>query len=295
MSGRRLLIVHASADLYGSDRACLAIARAATAHYEVHVVVPWRGPLVERLEAAGATTHVFDPLVLRKSELRGLSGLITPLRWVRAAVRLERFARRGRFDVVHSNCVTTIGGRLLARRFKAPHVWHVHELFADDAVARFVFEHLLRGADCIVAASSSVADQFRSSELRARCVVAHTGADVPDTVARIQPLQRAPARLVCVGRLNAWKGQDDLIDAVALLRDEGVEVHLDLVGDVYAHEHHFRDRLVARVRALDLDARVSFLGERADALELMGAADIVVIPSASPEPFGMVVVEAMAL
>jgi len=292
---RRLLIVHASADLYGSDRACLAIARAAAAEYDVHVVVPWRGPLVARLQEVGATTYVFDPLVLRRSELRGRRALTTPFRWARALVGLRRFARRGRFDVVHSNCITTVGGRYLARRWRAPHVWHVHELFADDGVARRLFERLLRDADRIVAASSAVASQFHSPELRARCVVAHTGADVPETISRSVPLTHAPAHIVCVGRLNAWKGQGDLIAAVGLLRDEGVDVRLGLVGDVFADEHHFRDRLVAQVRALGLDERVSFLGERADALELMGAADVVVIPSASPEPFGMVVVEAMAL
>lgn len=295
MSQARLLIVHASADLYGSDRACLAIARAATAEYDVHVVVPWRGPLVEHLEAAGATTYVFDPLVLRRSELRGARALTTPFQWLRAIVRLRRFSRRGRFDLVHSNCVTTVGGRYLARRWHAPHVWHVHELFADDGVARPLFERLLRDADRIVAASGAVASQFQSPALRERSVVVHTGADVPETISRSIPLERSPAHIVCVGRLNAWKGQSDLIDAVALLRDDDIDVRLDLIGDVFADEHHFRDRLIARVHELGVDARVAFLGERADALELMGSADVVVIPSASPEPFGMVVVEAMAL
>ena len=293
---RRILIVHASADLYGSDRACLAIAASAVnAGLNVHVVVPWAGPLVEPLKNAGATVHLLDPLVLRRSDLRGLRAVTAPLRWTRALVGLHRFSRAHRFDLVHSNCVTTIGGSYLARRWRAPHVWHVHELFADDGLSRHLFERLLRRADRVVAASAAVGAQFRSPATRAKCVIAPTGADVPRGVPTTTPLERPVATLICVGRLNAWKGQDDLIEAVALLRARGVDVELDVVGEVFAREHQFRDRLVALAHDRGLEKHVAFLGERTDALELVGRADIAVVPSALPEPFGMVVVEAMAL
>src|SRR5579884_1893852 len=152
----RLLIVHASADLYGSDRACLAIARAAVAEgFEVETVVPWSGPLARELREAGAKTHVFDPLVLRRRDLRGWRAAIAPFRWIRALTRLHRFAGRGSFDIVHSNCITTLGGSYLARRWRVPHVWHVHELFGDSATSRFVLERLLGRADWVIAASGA--------------------------------------------------------------------------------------------------------------------------------------------
>jgi glycosyltransferase involved in cell wall biosynthesis len=40
---------------------------------------------------------------------------------------------------------------------------------------------------------------------------------------------------------------------------------------------------------------VRFLGERTDAAEIMAAADIVLHASTSPEPFGLVLIEAMLL
>jgi glycosyltransferase involved in cell wall biosynthesis len=240
------------------------------------------------LEDVGATTHVFDPLVLRRSDLRGRRILTTPVRWAHASIRLHAFSRSHRFDLVHSNCATTIGGAYLARRWRVPHVWHVHELF-EGASGR-LFERLLRRADLIVAASAAVAQQ-----LPRRCVVAWTGADVPAGIPTSTPLTRTPPVLICVGRLNAWKGQDDLLRAAALLRDRGVRVEVEIVGEVFAREHQFRERLVALTRELGLEDRVRLLGERRDALELVARADIAVVPSAAPEPFGMVVVEAMAL
>ena len=109
------------------------------------------------------------------------------------------------------------------------------------------------------------------------------------------PLATNRVELICVGRFNQWKGQEYLIRAIGLLRDRGIIVTLSLVGDVYANEVHFRQQLVSLIEALDLKDTIHLLGERRDAHDLMAQADIVVVPSALAEPFGIVVVEAMAL
>lgn len=294
-AGSSVLIVHSSAELYGADRACLTVASATiAAGLNAHVVVPEAGPLLPLLEAAGATVHILDPLILRRAELRGFRAVRTIALWPITVLRLRRFARQFRFDLVHSNCAPTVGGALLSRWWRVPHVWHVHEIFEDHRATRIVFEWLLSHADVVLAASGAVKNQFRSPSLKARCRVAYTGAEVPSDIVGVTPLDRSPAQLVCVGRLNQWKGQDVLIQAVGLLRNRAVDVRLKLVGDVFASEHHFREQLRELVVGLGLDGIVAFLGERRDALQLIAEADIVIVPSAQPEPFGIVVVEAMA-
>jgi glycosyltransferase involved in cell wall biosynthesis len=291
-----VLLVHASAELYGSDRACLTIASAAVAAgLDTHVVVPREGPLVMQLEAAGAHIHVLDPLILRRADLRGLQALRTIAGWPSTILALRRLSRQFRFDLVHSNCAPTIGGALLAHWWNVPHVWHVHEIFEDQRAARIVFERLLVHADVVITASQSILDQFQSSTLRDRCQVIYTGGEIPAEIISKYPLNGSPAELICVGRLNHWKGQNFLIHAVSILRDRGIDVTLKLVGDVFAAQHHFRRQLEELVTNLQLTASVSFLGERRDALQLMANADVVVVPSSLPEPFGIVVIEAMAL
>ncbi|HEY5194057.1 MAG TPA: glycosyltransferase family 4 protein [Solirubrobacteraceae bacterium] len=291
-----VLLVHASAELYGSDRACLTMASAAvTAGLDTHVIVPTVGPLVARLETAGADVHILDPLILRRSELHGLRALGTIARWPATVLALRRLSRQFRFDLVHSNCAPTIGGAFLAHWWDVPHVWHVHEIFEDQRIARVVFERLLTHADVVVAASRSISDQFQSDALRDRCRVVYTGGEVPPEIVCAHPLNGSPVELICVGRLNHWKGQDFLIHAVDILRGRGMDINLKLVGEVFASQNHFRQQLEELVTTLELTASVSFLGERRDALQLMANADIVVVPSSQPEPFGIVLIEAMAL
>jgi glycosyltransferase involved in cell wall biosynthesis len=292
----RLLIVHASSDLYGSSRACLTVAEAAVeAGFTTEVLIPDQGPLASELERVGAGIRILDTLVLRRADLRGTGIAHAPRAWLSSARHLWQFSRKHRYDIVHSNCAPTLGGALLARWWGVPHIWHIHELMTNEPLVRGFFSVVLRTADALLATSQAVADQFKSESLRRKTRVAHPGAVVPHNLTTSKPMKREVPVITCVGRLNAGKGQSVLIEAVKILHDGGYPVRLDLVGDVFGNEDQFRDLLVQRVSDLGLDSSVRFLGERRDALELIGDSDVFVLPSTSPEPFGIVVVEAMAL
>jgi glycosyltransferase involved in cell wall biosynthesis len=292
----RLVVVHASSELYGSDIACLRVAaRAVEAGWEVTAVVPPAGPLLPKLESAGVRIAAGDPLTIRRADLRPLHAPATPFRWTAAARRLARLAASlPRPDAVYTSTAPTMGGALLARRWRVPHVWHVHELFWQPRPIVDVFERVLSSAEAVVCCSGAVRDQFRP-RVRDRARVAYSGADVPAGIPESRPLDRPTPRVVCVGRINEWKGQEVLVAAVGLLRDRGIEVELALVGDVYANEHQYRHRLEDEIARLGLGRSVTLLGERRDALALVGDADVFVLPSRRPEPFGMALVEAMAL
>lgn len=291
----RLLIVHQAADMYGSDRVCLAIASAAVARgWTVGALVPESGPLVEQLVNVGVDVTILDPLVLRRTDLRATKLWKLPGRWLRAIWRLWQFAKAQRYDVVHSSCSPTLGGAVLARMWRRPHVWHVQEYLPGPYPMRVALEALLQTADGVVVASNAIRDQFTSSALRDRAVVAYSGAAAPDIVPN--PVLTAPtATIVCVGRLNAWKGQDVLIRAVRDVIDRGYSVRTYLVGGYYGDESRFDVRLRELIDRHHLGSDVVMLGERSDAQAIVARSDIAVVPSKRPEPFGMTLVEAMHL
>ena len=240
---------------------------------------------------------ILDPLILRRADLRGLRALWLPVQWARAITKVRRFSLdySGRFDIVHAHCMPSVGGVLFARYLSVPLVWHVHEIFGETRVARVIFERLLSRANLILAASRSVKSQLRSEALRNRTRVAHTGAHVPVGIPCAKPFERKVPRIVCVARLNQWKGQEILIRSTQLLRDQNITVQAYLVGDVFRFEHHFRIGLERMASSLKVADRIHFLGQRDDAADQMAQGDVVVVPSTRPEPFGMVVVEGMAL
>lgn len=94
--------------------------------------------------------------------------------------------------------------------------------------------------------------------------------------------------LSCIGRLSSLKGQEDLLRAGAILRDQGVSFRLALVGT---------GRLEPELRrlccSLHLEKQVIFTGHRDDVPEILAASDLVAQPSIS-EALGNTILEAMA-
>jgi glycosyltransferase involved in cell wall biosynthesis len=94
-------------------------------------------------------------------------------------------------------------------------------------------------------------------------------------------------------RLEPWKGQGVLLEALGLLRDvPGWECWL-AGGAQKAGESEFMADLRTAANQAGIAGRVRFLGQRADVPKLMAAADVFCQPNTGPEPFGIVFVEAL--
>jgi glycosyltransferase involved in cell wall biosynthesis len=122
----------------------------------------------------------------------------------------------------------------------------------------------------------------------------------PEAVRRMR--ERAGGRdtdvlVSLVGRLNAWKGQAILLDAVARLEARGraARLRVALVGSPFAGQEAILTELADHCRRLGLTDRVTFVPFIADIWPLWCATDIAVVPSTQPEPFGLVAIEAMAV
>ena len=101
---------------------------------------------------------------------------------------------------------------------------------------------------------------------------------------------------VMVGNLRAWKGQHVVLEALRQLPDQVLEqIQFVFVGGTGAEDHAYAEHLKSLVAAAPLRGKVRFAGERRDTYAIMGMSDFVVHASTEPEPFGLVVVEAMAL
>jgi glycosyltransferase involved in cell wall biosynthesis len=140
---------------------------------------------------------------------------------------------------------------------------------------------------------------YVTRDIRERCRLAHFGLPVsviPNGIAPIDRHQLGPPpeyrggcfNLAMVGRLDAVKGHLTAIEAVAGAGVPG-NVHLYVIG-----EGPMEGALRARVRELDLDGRVHFLGFKREVLGHIAHSDALLMPSRH-EGLPYVLLEAMAL
>ena len=262
--------------------------------FECHVVVPADPPLRAEFEAAGAEVHVVPMERISTSH-----GLATWARyaaaWPLAVVRIARLVRRLDVDVVHTNSLHSWYGWAAARITGRPHVWHAREIVVQSGAALRVERVLTRHfATTVVAMSQAIADQLPDAEV----VVVHETVDAaefsPDRAGRFRTGVGIPddAPLVgFAGRIDTWKGVDVLLDAFPAVREQVPDARLVVMGGpVTGKEDYFAD-LAARAAALE---GVEWLGLRDDVPDAFADLDVFVMPSTTPEPYGLVAVEALA-
>jgi glycosyltransferase involved in cell wall biosynthesis len=301
----RILCVNNTADLYGASR-CMerVFGRLAEAGHEVHAVIPCRGPLVSLLETRGVHVHIHRGLpILERAELRSVLGcsrflLLFPL----SVMSLAVLAVRLQIDVIHTNVIVLPTPCLAAFITGKPHIWHVRELLGEFGRLWKPYQRYVTFlSKAVVAISNCTRDQFDPA-LRERVHVIYDGLD--ETLVKIDPIRRdlvrssLPSDKLLVGVLGRIKfhrkGQEVLVRAASLLKERYPGVHYVLVGSVAPGNEDHERRLRTLIAECGVEEQFTFYGETDDPISAVAALDIAVVPSVQPEPFGCVVIEAMA-
>ncbi len=220
----------------------------------------------------------------------------------RARRRLARLVRQGHFDVVvtHGIWPHVVFGPA-AQRAGARLVNWCHDTLKGPS-DRFEGWASRTPPDLAIANSKHTAQTvplvFSTAPVQVLMspVAAPQPMDEPAVRGQLRAeLNTPPADLVLlqVSRLERWKGNAVLIEALGLLRDEpGWTCWMGAVPQK-AGEAEFLAELRQRATELGVIDRIRFLDRRPDVRPLFVAADVLVQPNTHPEPLGLVFIEAL--
>lgn len=262
----------------------LALGLHADSRFEVHVAcLAPAGPVARELANCGINTHCLNA----KSP------------WdFRVFYRLAGLISRFQPDILHCHLLhANITGRLIGSALNVRHIiatvhtaeqqklWH---LTAENLTCRLsrptvcvsssVREHLSRHAH--------IPDRFLKTIPNGIDTQKFTHA-IPADFSRFELTKKLPT-LIFVGRLAPVKSVDQIIHAVAQLKQQNCPCQLLIVGD--GPERLSLEKLTNN---LDLADHVKFAGMQSDVPSLLKAADIFVQPSKT-EGLPLVTLEAMA-
>ncbi len=138
------------------------------------------------------------------------------------------------------------------------------------------FRWRCRQADLILCKTDITRASLPSKYRDKAVLMTDVAADISDMSQSVAHQSQDGLRLLCVGRLDAWRGFDLAIEAVAELRDTGLSVHLDILGN-----GSDKSRLKKLITSLSLGDTVSLCGEvtSEDYRRYLSDADIVLNPS----------------
>ena len=253
------------------------------------------GPMVAELRRRAIPVNVvsgpFDSSRVR------IGGSLTALpigvwHMVHTGWTLGGFAKQsGSTILVAESTKALLMGTIAARRARLPLIWHVHDRISSEYFGT-ALASIIRVLGWVVSAgyianSTSTLKSLLTS--RKRAVVAYPGIE-PVVVPSREPRPPAEVEIAMVGRLERWKGQDLLLRALAV---SAFRPSVTFVGGAHFGED-FGTELTELARELGLQDRVTFAGHVSDPTSILADADIAVHCSRTTEPFGQVIVEAMA-
>jgi glycosyltransferase involved in cell wall biosynthesis len=298
--------------------AMLASVRRARPSWPLHLVAATAGPLIASAGDLGVSTSVLPfPAALARL---GEHGATTDRRRMRFAMnvgraaasvaaygaRLRREIRRVGPDLIHSNGLKM--HVLAAWAGNRPLVWHLHDYSLPRPFTAQLLRWSARRCAILIANSTSVADDARVAIGNGMKIVRiYNAMDLDrfsprgntadlDRLAGLAPAPPGTVRLGLLGTFARWKGHEAFLRAVARLpRDLPCRAYV--IGDaVYQTDgsQYRRAELEHVAASLGIADRVGFTGFVRQSDAALRALDIVVHASTSPEPFGLVVAEAMA-
>jgi glycosyltransferase involved in cell wall biosynthesis len=210
--------------------------------------------------------------------------------------------------VIHSHGLKTHVLAAWAAPRGAAVVWHVHDYAGRRPLMSRLLRLSARRAALAVANSRSVAADFDAvCGARTPVRTVYNAVDLRrfapegraldlDAASGLPPAAGGTLRVGLVATLARWKGHRTFLEALARL-PEAARVRGYVVGGALyrtAGSQHDLEELRRAARELGVEGRVGFAGFVAESAEAMRALDVVVHCSTEPEPFGLVIAEALA-
>ena len=261
--------------------------------------LPWVNNVVYRKIAA---LWVFRFRLLRKA-----LNLLRFLYWVAfvsipEALRYFRLGRKHRVVLVHLNNIlgSQLAGILAAKFLRVPCVAHLRDFEEVHPITRF-YASLV---DHHVAISDAVRDNLRKLGVPdEQITVVHDALDLADFqpkadsghLAKEFGLIPGQPTFGIFGRVVEWKGIREFILAVREVVDDIPEARAFVVGSHSDGDEDFFLDMQQLAADLGLVGKVVFTGYRKDVPALMDLMGVIVHASTRPEPFGMVIIEGMAM
>ena len=277
----------------GAEQTTVEIARALRERKARHYVVTHQGAMIADLYDAEANVLLIE--IGRKS----------PLKIWRNARRLARLVREHKIDLLHARSrIPAWVAWLVSRWTGVPYLCTCHGRPPANWWKRLYAWPLVRGRAVIANSDWTAKRLQRAYDFPPHKLhVVARGVNVRTFAKRLSARQIEEMRrrwgalpqeqvLLLPARVAPGKGHEFMLTVLRRLVPH-TPVRLVCVGDVVSHERLVR-RLEGMAQKLTISDKLVFAGASRDMSFVYAGADIVVVPSLKPEPFGRAAIEAQA-
>lgn len=307
---RKILFVDETSEIGGAEVNIISLVpQLHSKNWKPHIILPRKGRLSDRLESLQIDVDFLTiPPLLSSSiyfrENHKIPNLVAPIFnlfsgiiWI---IRLVKYYNNIEPDIVHTISMWAhIFGGVAARIAGKPIIWHFQSIVSLDAgfgtYRKFILLLARIIPDRIICVSNLVADQFiMDKKIQKKVCILWNAIDV-DRYGEV-PVSN-DKRIFTIGtiaRFTPWKGQHVALAAARELKQRGFQFRWLFAGEETLGSHSYYARLQEQVKMWKLAPEVEMVGWISDMPSFYRSIDALVHSPIEPEPFGLVLAEALA-
>lgn len=300
-----IVFLHSSSELYGSDRSLLNLVKNLDKDkFNITVILPEDGPLVDKINSFDNVEVIINELAVLRRKNLSLSGISKYfIELMRSIKFINNLIKEKSIDIVYTNTSVIFVGGISAKICKVKSVWHIREIIKSK-YERFIVSKIVNiFSDYIIANSKATAEAISKNKDKVKVVYNAIDIEKNSGLEDIDEVYKEVAATIVksnnkikigmAGRINRWKGQKLFVDMAKLVSEENDNVEFLIAGDVYKGEDYILDDLKGYILESGVKDKIGLLGQVDNMSNFYKKLDIFVLPSIQPEPFGLVVIEAM--
>ncbi len=301
-----ILYLHAGAEMYGADKILLELVSGLNPdHFHPIVVLPEHGILEKKLKENNVETYVIPYPILRRKyfNVKGILQYVST--YYSSSKKIKEIVEEKRINLIHVNTAAVLEGIYLKKQLKVKLVWHIHEIILSPAIVGKALNYLVgKYSDKCVAVSDAVkANLLKSGYFKSNQIdVIYNGVDSHKFTPSLDSsylydewnIPRDAIKIGMIGRVNAWKGQNDFLEALTPLLNQYHNLYLFIIGSAFRGQEWRVHKLKKRILEDKNSKRIVYSEFRSDNNYIQNFFDLLVLPSTSPDPLPTVVLEAMA-
>lgn len=210
--------------------------------------------------------------------------------------QISKLLQGRNIDLVYSNSVTINMGMLIAKQLKVLHVWHFRESLSHFKLSLSLPLSLSLWNrpqnKKYILISDYMMNYYRQYLPQDKMVKVYNGVTLPQNFSRKnRNIMGERLKVAIVGVACDQKNQLELLQAQALLREQGVEIETYIIG---THKKEYLAQLKHYIAEHDLNERVHLVGHTDDVFGMLQEMNLGVV-CAKDEAFGRTTIEFMLM
>lgn len=283
----RVLCVNLEGSIAGAEQSLLLLVRFVPKAVQIFAACP-AGVLTDRLRELSVRTYRV-PSAPRKFN--------HPIIWlfylIFVNLRLVLIVFKAKPHIIHANNSKAVLAIILPRILAGSKlIWHVRDLKCSKPLVKLC-NHL---SSKVIAVSRMVKDKLVVLGVKAEFIeVIYNGVATDNLPAEIK--EKDQSRIITfanIGQFVPWKKQFLFIEAAERFLQDGQKTQFILIGnDIFGRDSRYKKELINRVRASHFASNIKIIDWQGN-LDSYWAQIDCLVHTADTEPFGRVIIEAMA-